>query len=181
MELVTDRCRLSLSVGSAHRRDLLHRHPSLLVRSRDRHGAHGLHSERLCCISFSGRSVARCFSLLCRDREDVKELVYEADLVFHTRLTGEAMSSPNHAHYFKALDRGRSGPHHLKASSRTNDSLECTMVGFDVADPSHAKFLHRRSWSVRFARSTRPLAWLEFAHRISMFNSASARPNCVMP
>ena len=34
---------------------------------------------------------------------------------------------------------------------------------------------------VRFTRSTRPLAWLELAQMISMFNSASARPNCVMP
>jgi hypothetical protein len=31
------------------------------------------------------------------------------------------------------------------------------------------------------ARSARPFAWLEFAHRISMFSSATARPNYVMP
>jgi hypothetical protein len=36
----------------------------------------------------------------------------------------------------------------------------------------------RRSCSVRF---TRPLAWLEFAHRISTFSSDSARPSWVMP
>lgn len=37
--------------------------------------------------------------------------------------------------------------------------------------------LTNRSCSVRFARSTRPFAWLELAHRISMFSSAKARPN----
>ena len=30
-------------------------------------------------------------------------------------------------------------------------------------------------------RATRPLAWLELAQMISIFSSASARPNCVMP
>jgi len=35
-----------------------------------------------------------------------------------------------------------------------------------------------RSCSVRLARSTRPLAWLELAQRITL---QSARPNCVMP
>ena len=30
-----------------------------------------------------------------------------------------------------------------------------------------------------FIRSTRPLAWLVLAHRMSMFNSNRARPNCV--
>jgi len=38
-----------------------------------------------------------------------------------------------------------------------------------------------RSCSVRLARSTRPLAWEELAHRISTLISASARPNWVMP
>ena len=38
-----------------------------------------------------------------------------------------------------------------------------------------------RSCKVRFTRSTRPLAWLELAHRISMVSSARARPNWVMP
>ena len=37
----------------------------------------------------------------------------------------------------------------------------------------------RRSCSVPFIRSTRPLAWLVLAHRLSMFSSNSARPNCV--
>lgn len=32
---------------------------------------------------------------------------------------------------------------------------------------------------VHMARSTRPFVWLEFALRISMFSSFSARPNCV--
>jgi hypothetical protein len=38
-----------------------------------------------------------------------------------------------------------------------------------------------RSWSVRCARSTRPLAWGVFAQGMSMLNSDSARPNCVAP
>src|SRR5579875_3594964 len=47
--------------------------------------------------------------------------------------------------------------------------------------PARRSSFTRRSCSVRLARSTRPLAWLELAHRISMFSSESARPNCVMP
>ena len=47
--------------------------------------------------------------------------------------------------------------------------------------PSSRISFTSRSCSVRFARSTRPLAWLELAHRISTMSSASARPNCVMP
>ena len=38
-----------------------------------------------------------------------------------------------------------------------------------------------RSCSVRLPRSTRPLAWLELAHQMSMFSSNRARPNCVTP
>ena len=47
--------------------------------------------------------------------------------------------------------------------------------------PAMRSSLTRRSCKVRLTRSTRPLAWLELAHRISMFSSANARPNWVMP
>src|SRR3954467_7782 len=45
--------------------------------------------------------------------------------------------------------------------------------------PASRSSLTSRSWRVAWARSTRPLAWLELAHRISMLRSAKARPNWV--
>src|SRR3954449_9851150 len=47
--------------------------------------------------------------------------------------------------------------------------------------PASRSSLTSRSCKVAWARSTRPLAWLELAHRISMLSSDSARPNWVMP
>ncbi|MCY1562087.1 hypothetical protein D9M68_994310 [compost metagenome] len=45
--------------------------------------------------------------------------------------------------------------------------------------PRSRSSLTSRSCSVPFIRSTRPLAWLELAHRLSILSSYSARPNCV--
>ncbi|RZU29707.1 hypothetical protein BDD14_6315 [Edaphobacter modestus] len=88
-------------------------------------------SFRLCCINLPGRSLSGYFSLSGCDRECVEELVYEANLIFDLRLTCEAMPSTDHTHHFKALDRSGRRLNRLKASGRTNDSLECAMAGFD--------------------------------------------------
>jgi hypothetical protein len=50
-----------------------------------------------------------------------------------------------------------------------------------VRDVCQAQLPIKRSCNAQFACSTRPFAWLEFAHRISMLSSARARPNCLMP
>jgi len=49
----------------------------------------------------------------------------------------------------------------------------------DRADAAQPQLLHERSCRVRCARSTRPLAALEFAQIVSMFSSYIARPKCV--
>jgi hypothetical protein len=88
------------------------------------------------------------------DSEDVEQFIYETDLVFDARLTGEAMPAPDHTHHFKALDRSGRCPHRLKApaqkaadeisgrvfdnedqgdntSSGSDDALQGAMVGFN--------------------------------------------------
>ena len=50
-----------------------------------------------------------------------------------------------------------------------------------MALPVIRSSLTSRSCNVRLARSTRPLAWEELAQMISMFSSARARPNWVIP
>ena len=47
--------------------------------------------------------------------------------------------------------------------------------------PARRSFLTRRSWSVRFILSTRPLDWAVLAQMMSMLSWAKARPNWVTP
>jgi hypothetical protein len=65
------------------------------------------------------------------DVEDVEERVDEAYLVGDVRFTGEAMTSTDHSHDLRALDRGSCGPHRLKAAGGTDDVFQCPMVGFN--------------------------------------------------
>ena len=46
-------------------------------------------------------------------------------------LRSESSTSADHAHHFKALDRSGRGLHGLKASRRSNDAFESTVVGLD--------------------------------------------------
>jgi len=84
----------------------------------------------LCCISLSSRSLALCSFPSGGDGEGIEHLIYETDLVFDARLTGEAMPWPDSMPYFKALDRGGRCPHRLKVSGRMKDSLQGAMIGF---------------------------------------------------
>src|SRR5579859_971135 len=52
---------------------------------------------------------------------------------------------------------------------------------FHLLTPARRSSFTRRSCKVLFARSTRPLAWLELAQMISMLSAFRARPNWVMP
>ena len=55
------------------------------------------------------------------------------------------------------------------------------VAGCHVTDAGESKLLHQ-SVLQRGVRSLHvALAWLEFAKRIPMLSSESARPNCVMP
>jgi hypothetical protein len=65
------------------------------------------------------------------DTEYIEQLVDEAHLVLDVRLAHQAMTAADHPHHLEALDRSRRPLHCLKASDRTNNSLECAMIGFD--------------------------------------------------
>ena len=53
------------------------------------------------------------------------------DLVFDMRLTGDAVSSTNHAHDLKALYCGVGGLHRLKSSGGGYDPLQRAMISLD--------------------------------------------------
>ncbi len=55
----------------------------------------------------------------------------KADLILHTSLAGEAMSSPYHAHDLEALDSRGGCLHRLEAASGSDDLLERAMVCFN--------------------------------------------------
>jgi hypothetical protein len=55
------------------------------------------------------------------------------------------------------------------------------VAGLHIADVGKSQFLDQTVLEGTVTRSTRPLARLEFAQMISMFSSANARPNCVIP
>jgi hypothetical protein len=69
-----------------------------------------------------------------------------------------------------------------KASIEALDEAGKKIISImDVVDFREPQRFHKPILQGPVCASTRPLARLEFAHRISMFSSASARPNCVMP
>jgi hypothetical protein len=76
------------------------------------------------------RSLEIC-SGLSIDSEDIEHLVDETDFVLHVRLARQAMTSADHAHDFEALDRSGRRLYGLKASRRSNDAFESTVVGLD--------------------------------------------------
>jgi hypothetical protein len=51
-----------------------------------------------------GRGSAMARFASSSDTADTAQLVYEVHLVFEVRLTGEAMSSSDHAHHFEPFD-----------------------------------------------------------------------------
>ena len=57
-----------------------------------------------------------------------------------------------------------------------HETRQKRVAGLHIIDPGQSRCLIRRSCNVRFIRSTRPSAWLEFAQGISMFSSQGARP-----
>jgi len=65
------------------------------------------------------------------------------------------------------------------ALNRAMNSARNALPAAMSETPASGSSLAKRSCSVRLTRSTRPLAWLEFAQRISMLSSHSARPNWV--
>ena len=67
-------------------------------------------------------------SALCGNPE---QRVDEAHFVLHASLTGEAVSSPDHAHDFEALNGRRRRFHRLKASGGLDDLLQRAMIRFN--------------------------------------------------
>jgi len=68
-----------------------------------------------------------------------------------------------------------------RSLKRCRNSGRKTLPSSMLQTPTSRSSLTSRSCRVRFTLYTRPFAWLEFAQMISMFSSASARPNCVIP
>jgi hypothetical protein len=101
------------------------------------------------------------------------ERVYE---IFH--VPPNQSSAPPHKHR-RPLRPGPLAPPSVVEASGT---LARNMLPDSMSQaPAGRSSLTRRSWRVRLTPSTRPLAWLELAQMISMFNSANARPNCFIP
>lgn len=71
---------------------------------------------------------------------------------------------------------------HFWAPIRGQYSVPIDTLAASMSEmPARRSSFTSRSCSVRFARSTRPLAWELFAQRISMLSSFKALPKWVIP
>ncbi len=61
------------------------------------------------------------------------------------------MTAADPPHYFKALDRSGCRLHGLKASGRSDHSLECAIVGLDDIVQVLAGAMLRRVWKLIFS------------------------------